>query len=387
MLQEKPFNYVLLLQKQINDELERLLGKQCQIESKMKGISRAIHKVNTVDKDAKNLDLQIVHTAELAESVSAKVRRLDLARCRVSDCQQRVHDLIDLQLCSQGVMMAITDEEYEVGAGHISRFLAMNLQLLKQTADDVQGSENSVCEAIRTLESATTDMRNMIVRRFDEAVKKDDLASVERFFKIFPLLGRHQEGIEKFSEYICTKLKAKNEKDLRNTMDMAKAEKRVPLAYADAMTSVLENFARVVEVNQPIVESYYGFGYLVEMLNVLQRQCDSDVKNLLISYNLNRKIALRKQQIKDASQRSTNTNSTGSSGLGHYRKASGGSIDKLNPKDIDALIVEITVMHSRVELYFRFMKRRITVSSLHKSKTPSKSIVNILFLVRYRVEF
>lgn len=329
----------------------------------MRSITKAMATLNDVSRDSNKLDSQIVHTAQLAESVSAKVRRLDLARSRVSECQQRVHDLIDLQLCSKGVMTAIAEEDFEIGAGHINRFLAMDLQLLKRTADDVQGSVSSVSEAVRTLETATVEMRDLIVRRFDEAVKKDDLASVERFFKIFPLLGRHKEGIEKFSTYICSKLSLKAQKELRNSMDIAKAEKRMPLAFADTLTSLLENFARVVEVNQPIVEACYGSGYLLDMLQVLQRQCDADVKNLLLEFNKNRKIALRVQQVNEGYARnSSNANASGSAvTLGHYRKPSGGSIDKLNPKDIDSIIAEITVMHSRAELYFRFMKRRVTV--------------------------
>ena len=39
----------------------------------------------------------IGHTALLAEKVSAKVKVLDLAKSRVAECQQRVHDLIDLR--------------------------------------------------------------------------------------------------------------------------------------------------------------------------------------------------------------------------------------------------------------------------------------------------
>jgi hypothetical protein len=38
--------------------------------------------------------------------VSAKVRQLDLAKSRVAECQQRVHDLIDLKRCSEGVTTA-----------------------------------------------------------------------------------------------------------------------------------------------------------------------------------------------------------------------------------------------------------------------------------------
>ena len=39
--------------------------------------------------------------------MSAKVRQLDLAKSRVAECQQRVHDLIDLKRCSEGVTTAL----------------------------------------------------------------------------------------------------------------------------------------------------------------------------------------------------------------------------------------------------------------------------------------
>ncbi|XP_017121164.1 conserved oligomeric Golgi complex subunit 4 [Drosophila elegans] len=350
----------------VNEKLESLLAKQCQIEAKMSGIGRSLALLHTVDSDANKLNAQIVNTAQLAESVSAKVRRLDLARCRASECQQRVHDLIDLHLCSQGVVKAIGEEDYEKSATHIARFLAMDQQLLQRTADDVQGSITSVSDAVKTLEEATEKTRVLIAKRFDEAVKADDLASVERFFKIFPLVGCHSTGIEKFSLYICQKLANKAQKELRNAQDIAKAESRLQLAYADRLTAILENFARVVEVNQPIIEAFYGqaSSSLIDMVAILQHECDAEVKNLLMEFNKNRQIQYRSKQVNESTQRSAgggNVSSNSIQALGHYRKPSGGSVDKLNPKEIDAIIAEITVMHARVELYFRFMRRRLQV--------------------------
>ncbi|SPP81705.1 conserved oligomeric Golgi complex subunit 4 [Drosophila guanche] len=350
-------------EEKVNNKLEQLLVKQCQIEAKMSGIGRAMVLLHTVDSDSTKLNMQIVNTAQLAESVSAKVRRLDLARCRASECQQRVHDLIDLQLCSQGVVKAVIEEDFEKGAAHVARFLAMDQQLLHRTADDV--SITSVSDAVQTLEDATEKIRELISRRFDEAVKSNDLASVERFFKIFPLVGYHRIGIDKFSKYICLKLSDKAQKELRNVQDIAKAECRLQLAYADRLTSILENFARVVEVNQPIVEAYYGqeSASLIDMIAILQEECDAEAKNLLLEFNKNRQIVYRSKQVYECTQRSSNgtTSSNSIPSLGHYRKPSGGSIDKLNPKEIDAIIAEITVMHSRVELYFRFMRRRMQI--------------------------
>lgn len=36
-------------------------------------------------------------------------------------------------------------------------------------------------------------------------------------------------------------------------------------------------------------------------------------------------------------------------------------VEKANPKDLDMLLGELTIMHARAELYIRFLKRRVTV--------------------------
>ena len=65
---------------------------------------------------------------------------------------------IDLQLCSQGVMAAIKDEDYERGAGHVKRYLTMDRKILEKTADEVS-SMTSVNQAVETLEKAAKEMR------------------------------------------------------------------------------------------------------------------------------------------------------------------------------------------------------------------------------------
>ncbi|XP_011191365.1 conserved oligomeric Golgi complex subunit 4 [Zeugodacus cucurbitae] len=340
----------------INSNLENLLSKQSLLDSKMSAICYFVGSLNTVSADTKKLSIQISHTSDLAESVSAKVRCVDMARSRASECQKRVHDLIDLQLCSQGVLKAIEEEDYEKGSALIGRFLSIDQNVLRRTAGDVgsNGSVTSVSDAVHTLEKATEKMQKLVVIRFDEAVNKDDLASVERFLKLFPLLGMHQDGIEKFGKYICMKLAMKCEKELRSSLDIAKAENRLSVAFSDTLTTLLENFARVIEVNKPIIETYYGSGYLIILAALLQNECDSEVKNVILEFNKNRHIPDLIQQINEYNR------STGGSmpSLNQYQKQSMNS-DKPQPKDIDPLILELTVMHSRVELYFRFLRRKV----------------------------
>lgn len=199
--------------------------------------------------------------------------------------------------------------------------------------------------------------------KLDEAIKKDDLASVERFFKIFPQLGMHDEGIVKFTNYVCSKLTSKAQKELRQSLEIAKAEKRTNVAYADSFTVLLENVLRVIEVNQPIIESYYGHGHLLKMVKILQVECDDEARKLVQEFNKQRNVNRKVNQINEYIKSQTTTST---SSMGHLQKASG-SMDKLNAKDMDALIAEVTIMHSRAELYVRFIRRRVT-SDIEKSR-------------------
>lgn len=56
---------------------------------------------------------------------------------------------------------------------------------------------------LKLLQEAEQRLKTIVTKKFDEATKQEDLPQVERFFKIFPLLGLHEEGLSNFSEYLC----------------------------------------------------------------------------------------------------------------------------------------------------------------------------------------
>lgn len=66
---------------------------------------------------------------------------------------------------------------------------------------------SSVLKAVQTLQDAATKLRSIVQFKFDEAVAEDDLAHIERIFKVFPLLGMHDEGIRRFCVYLCGKVR------------------------------------------------------------------------------------------------------------------------------------------------------------------------------------
>jgi hypothetical protein len=56
---------------------------------------------------------------------------------------------------------------------------------------------------LKLLQEAEQRLKAIVEEKFAIATKEGDLPQVERFFKIFPLLGLHEEGLSKFSEYLC----------------------------------------------------------------------------------------------------------------------------------------------------------------------------------------
>ena len=60
--------------------------------------------------------------------------------------------------------------------------------------------------SFKLLHESQTKLKSIVHSKFNAAVHAGDVASVERFFKIFPLIGDHDEGLNKFSKYLCSQV-------------------------------------------------------------------------------------------------------------------------------------------------------------------------------------
>ncbi|KAL1123910.1 hypothetical protein AAG570_001680, partial [Ranatra chinensis] len=325
-------------QDEVTKELDALLSRKCQLEAKIRNIAKVLPNIEIIHSDSKQLAEMISFTSILAENVSAKVRKLDTARSRVSECQQRVHDLLDLQLCCGGVQSSLRAEDFEKAAAHVHRYLNMDQHLLEKTADDMHQDCTSVSNSLSLLKEAAGRLRDIITKKFNEAVHSDDTPSVERFFKLFPLIGMHDFGLDSFSTFLAKKVEASSKKNLRLALETSVSDKRSGVIFSDTMTQLFEDIARVLEVHQPIVETYYGPGRLLRLVVQLQEECDRRVKVVLGEMwrrrNLDRLSAAIKSSL---------------------------SQPGLDPKDLDQLLIEITAIHSRYNLYRRFIRKKVYV--------------------------
>ncbi|XP_063801941.1 conserved oligomeric Golgi complex subunit 4 isoform X1 [Pseudophryne corroboree] len=336
---EEAYERLCAEEKQVEAELDALLGQQGAVESKMVALQRMGPNLQLIEGDAQQLSGMITFTCNLAENVSSKVRQLDLAKSRLYQAIQRADDILDLKFCMDGVQSALKNEEYEQAAAHIHRYLSLDKSVIELSR---QGKEGSMIDAnLKHLQEAEKQLKVLVSEKFDAATKAGDLPQVERFFKIFPLLGLHKEGISKFSAYLCRQVAKKAEENLALALGSEGGERRASLLFADTLTLLFEGIARIVETHQPILETYYGPGRLYILIKHLQAECDRQVERVVDTFMQQRDYQRKFQQVQSS-----------------MIKAS--SVDKMEPRDLDPILAEVALMSARTELYLRFIKRRVT---------------------------
>ncbi|XP_037733582.1 conserved oligomeric Golgi complex subunit 4 isoform X2 [Chelonia mydas] len=291
-----------------------------------------------IEGDARQLAGMITFTCNLAENVSSKVRQLDLAKNRLYQAIQRADDILDLKFCMDGVQTALRNEDYEQAAAHIHRYLSLDKSVIELSR---QGQEGSIIDAnLKLLQEAEQRLKIIVTEKFDVATKQGNLPQVERFFKIFPLLGLHEEGLSKFSEYLCKQVANKAKENLLLVMETDMSDRRAAVIFADTLTLLFEGIARIVETHQPIVETYYGPGKLYTLIKHLQVECDQQVEKVVDKFIKQRDYHRQFQHVQNSMVRSSAT-------------------EKIEPRELDPILTEVTLMNARSELYLRFIKRRI----------------------------
>ncbi|XP_053401877.1 conserved oligomeric Golgi complex subunit 4-like [Mercenaria mercenaria] len=328
----------------MNEDLSSLLERQANLEDKMLTLHRTLPNLQMLQTDSKQLSSMVSFTSTLAENVSSKVRQLDLAKNRVTACIQRVEDILDLKYCTDGVQQALQNEDYEKAAGHIHRFRSLDENVLRMSEIAGEGmSSSSLDISFKLLHESEEKLRVIVNSKFDASVHSRDVASIERFFKIFPLLGLYEDGLTKFGKYLAAKLSEDADKSLKLALHgVDPDDRRSSVIFADTITKLFEDIARIVEIHQPLVETYYGAGRLIMLVSILQKECDRQTRRLVKEFRNKRDFDLRLQQVQQS--------------LMFHKQP---NAEKPDSKDLDVLLSEVVLLNTRAELYLRFVRRRL----------------------------
>jgi len=187
-------------------------------------------------------------------------------------------------------------------------------------------------EAFAKLHEAKHNLKTIVMKKFDEAVRDNDTANVERFFKIFPIINQREEGLKKFSHYLCNKI---------NGYHLIGSNCDEPSNHLSQLSHLYETIAKLIDSHQALFETYYGPGNFISCIEILQRECDFRVKKIIENYKIKKNLNTIYTSVQKVLKSSSSTSS-----------------NKIDARDIDSLLTEMNLLNSRSVTYLKFIYNR-----------------------------
>ncbi|KJR85809.1 uncharacterized protein SPSK_10852 [Sporothrix schenckii 1099-18] len=328
--------------------------------------------------------------ADTAGRLSSTVRNLDLEKEHVEATLRVVEQVAELKACVAGVVGSMgAPQDWEAAAAYLARASRIPESIV------TSGFANAVVPTVEvpdppavTLEEARASLCGLFLREFERAAQDGDDARVTRFFKLFPLIGRTDVGLDVYGRYVCQGVAESARNVFRGETPQpaavpAAASRHDGFFFANALAKLFTHISQIVEGHGALVERHYGGGQMIKVISRLQKEADvqggivvdawsdergvdrklTDVKSYPFSF------LVQSFGMKGAGGSSSNSNAGGGGGgdgasrvnspaLGVDSPRRSEDEGGVNMREIDGLLNEIAIMLSRWSLYSRFLANK-----------------------------
>ncbi|KAL0939079.1 calcium-transporting P-type ATPase [Colletotrichum truncatum] len=350
----------------ITSRLDALLGSQADLARELgrldllrAGLGGQVIAARSVGND------MLATAADTAGRLSNKVKELDLEKSRVEDTLEVVKQVVELKACVQGVVGSMgAPQDWEAAAAYLARAAQVPEDITKgKFASSIVPSVEVPDTPWVTLENAKESLCGLFLREFEKATKEGDGAKVTRFFKLFPLIGRGEVGLDVYGRYVCQGVAGTARSVLKEGPGVQ--ARKEGFFYANALTRLFDHIARIVDGHGGLVERHYGSGKMVRVIERLQQEADVQGGIILDSWSDERDVDRRLKDVKSypfsflvqsflPPQRSgTPRVNSPAMGAGANQRLS--EDEGVNMKEVDGILSEIAVMLGRWSLYSRFL--------------------------------
>lgn len=316
----------------------------------------------------------LANAAHTAGRLSGRVRELDLEKQRVEDTLRVVEQVAELKACVGGVVWSMgAPQDWEAAAGYIARASRVPEAIVRGGFAAAMVPTVEIPDAPWvTLENARESLCGLFLREFEKAAKEGDGTKVTRFFKLFPLIGRGDVGLDVYGRYVCQGVAGTARQTLKE--GTGGHGRKDGFFYANALTKLFEHIAQIIESHGGLVERHYGSGKMVKVIERLQMEADVQGGIILDSWSDERGVDRKLTDVKSypfsflvqsflAQQKGiAGIPRVGSPAVGAGTNDPRNSEDEgVNMKEVDALLNEIAVMLGRWSLYSRFIAGKCKV--------------------------
>jgi hypothetical protein len=321
------------------------------------------------------------NAASTAESLSSKVKTLDLEKTRVEATLGVVEQVAELKACVQGVVGSMgAPQDWEAAAGYIARAGRIPKHVVEGVfAGSVVPSVEVPDAPSVTLENAKESLCGLFLREFEKAAAEGDGARVTRFFKLFPLIERGETGLDVYGRYVCQGVAGTARKNLKE--GSGGGARKEGFFYANALTKLFEHIAQIVEGHGGLVERHYGAGKMTRVVERLQMEADVQGGIILDTWGDERSVDRRLTDVKSypfsflvqsflPAHRGVmgSTPRMGSPAIDGSSNPRMSEDEGVDMKEIDGLLSETAVMLGRWALYSRFLSNKCRVCLIFPSE-------------------
>ncbi|KAK1600338.1 COG4 transporter [Colletotrichum navitas] len=350
----------------ITNRLDALLGSQADLARELGRLDLLRAGLGSQVIAARSIGNDMLSTAaDTAGRLSNKVKELDLEKSRVEDTLEVVKQVAELKACVQGVVGSMgAPQDWEAAATYLARAAEVPEDIIKgKFASSIVPSPEVPDPPWTTLETAKESLCGLFLREFEKATKEGDGAKVTRFFKLFPLIGRGDVGLDVYGRYVCQGVAGTARSVLKESPG-AQARNE-GFFYANALTRLFDHIARIVEGHGGLVERHYGSGKMVRVIERLQQEADVQGGIILDSWSDERDVDRRLKDVKSypfsflvqsfLPQQRGGTSRVNSPAMGAGADQRDSEDEGVNMKEVDALLSEMAIMLGRWSLYSRFL--------------------------------
>ncbi|KAF8564255.1 hypothetical protein P879_08246 [Paragonimus westermani] len=349
----------------LEQNIKSISSKRTQIDMRLTDLSYSIPDFRLIQSNSRNLSSMIGLASELALELSGKIRQLDLVKTRVMECVTKLDSIVNLKVSASEAEKALKQERFEEAARYINNFLNTDKEVLELTTKLT--TDTSARDSVLKLNTLREQLIAITEKRFDHSLHQNDRTTIERFGKIFPLIGKREEGLERFAVYLCA-LIAKQCNGLISLAELPDSRSGVAVnVHLDLLTQMFEFIAETVRDNQVYVETHYGPGSMFTIASAVQKQCDSLVERVLDRFRSQHHLSELTRMIQPIFAPTVSAklhSSTGHAPASNVTSATD-STQLEHTLALEPVITEIVLMSTRVELYLRFMRRRVMADAQH----------------------
>lgn len=312
--------------------------------------------------------------ATAASRISGAVKKLDLEQSRVKITLNVVEQVVELKACVLGVTGSMgAPQDWETAAVYLSRASKVPRDIIEGSFAEALVPTAEVPDPPgTTLENAAESLCGLFLREFENAAQEGNGTKVTRFFKLFPLIGKSNVGLDVYGRYVCQGVASRARANLN--AGTGASQRKDGMFYANALTKLFEHIAQIIEHHGGVVEGHYGPGRMTRVIERLQLEADVQGGIIIDTWSDERGIDRKLTDIKSYAftflvqsflPAPTVRGNTPRSGSPANQGASGErqarDDETVDMKDIDGFLSEISLMLGRWTLYSRFIAAKCKV--------------------------